>query len=270
MANKSDPQLVRKLLDETRRQRAQITRGAPLPLDTAHLVGACTGCGRLGQTVLGYPEPPYAGPPGQPRYRNAVELARFLEQMVQRPPPMPSPEDKKNGQCVCGVPADPREVVAVRLMHAMPGTGAELIAEGVRGGGSLLLSAAGGSLGGDDFVWKLYRAPVDGVEVEIASRIDDPPIEQAFGRSLTLAQTWKRILDAAKSGKETLSEVEPGYWIYAGPKSDTALAGQIKDVIALGTERGDYPLATLAKNGPMPVGPSWPLWAYEHAQGGIL
>ncbi len=268
MATKADPQIVQKALDQSRAQRTQITRGAPLPIDTVHIVGNCTQCGRIGFTVLGFPDPPYAGPQGQPRFRNASELQRFLEDLLKRPPPMPSPEDKNNGtQCACGAPADPREIAGLRFMHAMPGSGAELIAEGLRGGGSLLLSAAGESLGGDDFKWKIYRAPADGIEAVIANTIDDAAIEKSFGRPLTLAFAWKRILDAAKAGKETLEAVEAGYWIYAGPRENTALEKQIADTIAGDRDRADYPLVSLGQKAPMPVGPAWQQWAYEHAQG---
>ncbi len=266
--SKADPQIVQKALDQARAQRSQITRGAPLPIDTAHLVGNCTQCGRVGATVLGFPDPPYAGPQGRPRFRNAGELKRFIEEdLLKRPPPMPSPEDKNNGQvCACGAPADPREIAGIRLMHAMPGSGAELIVEGVRGGGSLLLSAAGESLGGDDFKWKMYKAPLDGIEAEISNGVDDASIEKAFGRPLTLAHAWKRLLDAAQNGKETLEEVEPGYWIFAGPRENVALDKQIKDTIGENKDRGEYPLVSLAQKAPMPMGPSWPQWAFEHAQ----
>jgi hypothetical protein len=42
---------------------------------------------------------------------------------------MPMQTDKDNGRtCVCGAPADPREVQGVRFIHAMPGAGAEITA----------------------------------------------------------------------------------------------------------------------------------------------
>lgn len=267
MASKADLLAVRKHLEQARNQRNQIVRGAPLPIDTAHLVGSCVKCGRLGFTILGFPDPPYAGPQGQPRFRNARELERFLDDLVKRPPPMPSPEDTQNGQlCACGAPADPRQIEGLRFMHAMPGTGAELVVEGIRGGGSLLVSVTGDSLGGDEFRWKLYRAPVDGIETEIADRFDDAAIEKAFGRPLTLAHTWRRILDAARNGVESLEQVEPGYWIWAGPREDTGLEEKIRQVVQAENERKSYPLVSLGQHAPMPVGPAWPQWAHEHAQ----
>lgn len=265
--SKADPLLVRRAIDQARNQRNQIIRGAPLPIDTAHLVGSCVQCGRLGVTVLGFPDPPYAGPQGQPRFRNAREMERFLEDLVQRPPPMPAPEDKNNGQlCACGAPADPRDVEAVRFMHAMPGTGAELIAEGIRDAGSLLVSASGQSLGTARFQWKVYRAPVDGLESEITSAFDDAAIEKSFGRPLTLAHTWKKLLDAAVKGEGAIEQVEPGYWIYAGPKEGGGLDEKIKAAIDGKPERADYPMVELGKLAPMPQGPAWPQWAYEHAE----
>ena len=42
-------------------------------------------------------------PQGQPRFRSARELERFLEELVKRPPPMPGPEDQNQGQvCAAG------------------------------------------------------------------------------------------------------------------------------------------------------------------------
>ena len=64
------------------------------------------------------------------------------------------------------------------------------------------------------------------------------------------------VTEAARGGKETLEQVEPGYWLYAGPRENTALEQQIKDTIAGGTERGDYPLVSLGKHAPMPAGPA--------------
>lgn len=268
MATKADPSAVRKALDQARNQRTQIIRNAPLPIDTAHIVGACTNCGRLGFTVLGFPDPPYAGPQGQPRFRNARELERFLDELIKRPPPIPSPEDKNQGrQCACGAPSDPREVVGLRFMHAMPGSGAELIVEGLAEQPSLLVTSSGAPLGGRaDFSWKLYRAPVDGIETEVATGFDDVAIEKAFGRALTLAHSWKRVLDAAARGEEVIQQVEPGYWIYAGPRENKTLDDKIKSAIEGKAERGDYPLVSLGQHAPMPIGPAWPQWAYEHAQ----
>lgn len=270
MASKADPNAVRKVLDQARSQRNQIVRGAPLPIDTAHLVGSCVNCGRLGFTVLGFPDPSYAGPPGQPRFRNARELERFLQDLVQRPPPMPGPEDKgqqQNAVCACGAPADPREVEGVRFLHAMPGTGAELIVEGMRSAGSLLVSAAGSPLGGsEEFRWKVFKAPLDGIEADVPGGFDDAGIEKVFGRALTLAHTFKGLLDGAAAGKGAVLEVEPGYWIYAGAPEDAELQGKIDALTKDNPERGAWDLVDLGKDVPLPQGPAWPLWAHEHAQ----
>ncbi|MDP3277995.1 MAG: hypothetical protein Q8Q09_22610 [Deltaproteobacteria bacterium] len=265
--SKADPTQVRRALDAARVQRSQITRGAPLPIDTAHLVGSCVSCGRIAATVLGFPDPPYAGNAGQPRYRNAREMRRFLEELVERPPQMPMQTDRDEGRtCACGAPSDPREVQGLRFLHAMPGTGSELVVEAVRGTGSLLLSASGSPMGGDEgFTWKILKAPIDGIESEISNSFDDAPIEKAFGRGLTLAFSWGRILAAAKEGKETLEQVEPGYWIYAGPSANTALDAQVEALKSEHPELIAHNLVKLSELAPMPAGPAWPQWAHEHA-----
>jgi hypothetical protein len=265
--SKADPILVRRALDSARAQRSQIVRGAPLPIDTAHLVGACVQCGRIAATVLGFPDSPYAGQVGQPRFRTARELKRFLEELTQKPPQMPMQTDRDNGRtCVCGAPADPREVQGLRFIHAMPGSGAEIIVEGVRGGGSLLVSASGDALGGGagEFTWKILRAPSDGAETDVADTFDDDAIKKAFGRGLTLATLWLELLEAAKNGKESLEKVEPGYWIYAGPKTDGGLSARIE---ALTKEHSDVLARDLIKLGekdPLPQGPHWGFWAHEY------
>lgn len=267
--SKADPTLVRRALDAARAQRSQIVRGAPLPIDTAHLVGACVSCGRIAATVLGFPDSPYAGQPGQPRFRTARELKRFLEELTQKPPQMPMQTDRDNGRtCVCGAPADPREVQGLRFIHAMPGSGAEIIVEGVRGGASLLVSASGDPLGGSsgEFTWKILRAPNDGAETDVADTFDDGAIKKAFGRGITLATLWLELLAAAREGKESLEKVEPGYWIYAGPKEDKGLRDKIDALTKDQPEVLARDLVKLGEKDPLPAGPHWGFWAYEYAE----
>ncbi len=195
MAETVDSAAVRRSLDSARGQRTQITRGAPLPIDTAHVVGACPKCGLLGATILGFPDPPYAGPQGQPRYRNASELQRFVEEIFKNPPPLPAAEDPSEnrrdpqdprrtvptwkGLCRCGakvlppqpdprtgaVTADPeatpRRVCAVRFIKAMPGSGAELVVEALSNDAGAVPYTDGGTI-----TYRVLKAPLDGVEYE--------------------------------------------------------------------------------------------------------
>ncbi|MBL8678326.1 MAG: hypothetical protein JNK05_04130 [Myxococcales bacterium] len=267
--SKADPSLVRRALDAARQQRSQIVRGAPLPIDTAHMVGSCVSCGRIAATVLGFPDSPYAGQPGQPRFRTARELERFLKELTVKPPQMPMQTDRDNGRtCVCGAPADPREVQGLRFIHAMPGSGAEIIVEGVRGGGSLLVSSSGDPLGGSggEFTWKVLRAPSDGAESDVSDTFDDNAIKKSFGRGLTLASLWLELLAAAKDGKETLEKVEPGYWIYAGPKADAGLQAKLDALTNDNAEMLARDLVKLGEKDPLPAGPHWGFWAFEHAE----
>ena len=57
MTETVDATAIRRALDQSRGQRTQITRGAPLPIDTAHVVGACPNCGHVGATILGSTTP---------------------------------------------------------------------------------------------------------------------------------------------------------------------------------------------------------------------
>lgn len=291
MTETVDAAAIRRLLDQSRGQRTQITRGAPLPIDTAHVVGACPNCGQLGATILGFPDPPYAGPQGQPRYRNAKELLRFVEELFKKPPPLPANEDpsepSKNpqqapawkGLCKCGAKimppqpdprtgemveepgATPRQVCGVRFIKAMPGSGAELVVESLSGGD-------GGVPYTDGVVIKtrVLRAPLDGAETEVSATLDDEAIEKTFGRPLTLAKLWKGVLDAASKGEEVLREAEPGYWLWAGPKDDQGLEQRVKDVIGEDKQKAAFPLAMLPQMAPMPQGPAFQAWAYEHAE----
>lgn len=288
MSETVDSAAVRRALEQARGQRTQITRGAPLPIDTAHVVGACPSCGTLGATILGFPDPPYAGPQGQPRYRNAQELTRFIEEIFKNPPPMPAPEDpadtKTNppqwrGICKCGAKvappqpdqrtgkmvgdpdATPRRVCGVRFIKAMPGSGAELVVEALSGEGGSKPYADGDTLG-----LRVLRAPLDGLEADVADKLDDESITKGFGRPLTLAQAWKRALDQAAEGAEVIEQVEPGYWIWAGPKDNTSLDQKIEETIGGNAARGNFSLLAIPQLAPMPQGPAFPQWAYEHAE----
>ncbi|MBK8690787.1 MAG: hypothetical protein IPN17_00390 [Deltaproteobacteria bacterium] len=291
MTETVDASAIRRALDQSRGQRTQITRGAPLPIDTAHVVGACPNCGHLGATILGFPDPPYAGPQGQPRYRGAKELTKFVEELFKNPPPLPAAEDPSEasktvgqppnwkGLCVCGAKimppqpdprtgemvsvegATPRRVCGVRFIKAMPGSGSELVVEALSGGD-------GGVPYTDGVVirTRLLRAPLDGAETEVSDTVDDETIEKTFGRPLTLAKTWKIALDAAAKGEEVIKEVEPGYWIWAGPKEDAGLEQRVKDLVGEDKQKAAFPLAMLPQMAPMPQGPAFPQWAYEHSE----
>lgn len=279
---------VRRALELARDQRTQITRGAPLPIDTAHVVGACPKCGHLGATILGFPDPPYAGPQGKPRYRNAKELQAFVEEVFRNPPPLPAQDDpsepSKNNQppawkgyCKCGADvmppqpdprtgemmenpgATPRQVCGVRFLKAMPGSGAELVVEALAGGDGGIAWEKGVGI-----TWKLFRAPVDGMETEVADAMDDGAVEKAFGRPLTLATAWMKVLAKAAAGEEVLEKADTGYWIWAGPKDNTNLDEEIKKLIGEDPEKGSFPLVAIPQLAPMPAGPFFVQWAYEH------
>jgi hypothetical protein len=305
MAETVDSAAVRRALDSARGQRTQITRGAPLPIDTAHVVGSCPSCGLLGATILGFPDPPYAGPQGQPRYRNATELKRFIEEVFKNAPPLPAAEDpsenrpdpqnpRRNvptwkGLCRCGanvtpaqpdprtgqmIPAPegatPRRVCGVRFIKAMPGSGAELVVEALSPDAGTVPFTEGASIS-----YHVLRAPLDGNETEVSKTLDNDTITSHFGRQLTLAETWRTLLDRAAAGEEVVVEAEPGYWLWAGPKDGPTLASQIEAIkteaalklppeVAVGLQ--GIPLMLLPQIAPMPQGPTFPAWAYEHAQ----
>lgn len=302
MAETVDSAAVRRALDSARGQRTQITRGAPLPIDTAHVVGACPNCGLLGATILGFPDPPYAGPQGQPRYRNAAELQRFVEEIFKNPPPLPAQEDPTEnrrdpqgrtvptwkGECRCGakvmppqpdprtgqmvtVPdATPRRVCGVRFIKAMPGSGAELVVEALSGDAGAVPFTEGSEL-----QFRVLRAPLDGVESELARGLDDATVKTQFGRPLTLADTWRDVLARAAAGEAVVVEAEPGYFLWAGPQDHAELAAKIdgtatEAALELPPEasvgRKGIPLALLPQIAPMPQGPHFQFWAYEHAE----
>ena len=282
---------VRRALELARDQRTQITRGAPLPIDTAHVVGACPKCGHLGATILGFPDPPYAGPQGKPRYRNAKELQGFIDEIFRNPPPLPAQDDpsdppKQQGQapawkgyCVCGADvmppqpdprtgemmespgATPRQVCGVRFLKAMPGAGAELVIEALAGGDGGIAWEKGVAIS-----WKILRAPVDGLESEVADAMDDGAIEKNFGRPLTLAAAWQRVLAKAAAGEEVVEKADAGYWIWAGPKDNQNLDDEIKKIIGDDQEKGSFPLVAIPQLAPMPAGPFFAQWAHEHGE----
>ncbi|MFO0646756.1 MAG: hypothetical protein U0326_10995 [Polyangiales bacterium] len=303
MAETVDSAAVRRSLDSARGQRTQITRGAPLPIDTAHVVGACPKCGLLGATILGFPDPPYAGPQGQPRYRNASELQRFVEEIFKNPPPLPAAEDPSEnrrdpqdprrtvptwkGLCRCGAKvlppqpdqrtgkvtpdpeATPRRVCAVRFIKAMPGSGAELVVEALSPDAGAVPFTDGATIS-----FRVLKAPLDGVESESVA-LEESAVQQQFGRHLTLAETWRDILSRAAAGEEVVVEAEKGYWLWAGPKDNVGLNEKIAEVGAVealelppeaAVGKKGIPLTLLPQIAPMPQGPSFPAWAYEHAE----
>lgn len=292
MTEPVDPSAVRRLLDQARGQRSQIVRGAPLPIDTAHVVGACPACGHLGATILGFPDPPYAGPQGQPRYRTARELQRFIDEIIKNPPPLPAADDPSTpstnpqqpgnlwkGVCVCGAKinppqpdprtgetvadpeATPRQVCGVRFIKAMPGAGAELVVEALSGGDGGVPYTDGVTI-----KYRVLRAPLDGDETEVSASLDDSPIAQSFGRPLTLAATWKSLLDRAAQSESAIEQAENGYWLWAGPKDSPDLDANIKEITDGNVDRVSHGLVEIPNIAPMPQGPAFPAWAYEHAK----
>lgn len=182
---------------------------------------------------------------------------------------MPPQPDPRTGQMVAVREATPRRVCGVRFIKAMPGSGAELVLEA--------LSADGGSVpytDGSPIHVRLLRAPLDGVETELSKHLDDVTIQTHFGRPLTLAETWRGVLSRAAAGEAVVVEAEPGYHLWAAPKEHPELASKIEATpteaalelppeVAVG--RKGIPLTLLPQIAPMPQGPHFPFWAYEHA-----
>ena len=151
---------------------------------------------------------------------------------------MPPQPDPRTGEMVSVEGATPRRVCGVRFIKAMPGSGSELVVEALSGGD-------GGVPYTDGVVirTRLLRAPLDGAETEVSDTVDDETIEKTFGRPLTLAKTWKIALDAAAKGEEVIKEVEPGYWIWVGPKEDAGLEQRVKDLVGEDKQKAAFPLA---------------------------
>jgi hypothetical protein len=159
---------------------------------------------------------------------------------------MPPQPDPNTGEMLESPDATPRLVCGVRFLKAMPGSGAEMVVEALAAGDGGVGWEKGVSIG-----WKLLRAPVDGNETEVANALDDEAIEKNFGRPLTLAHAWSRVLAKAATGEELIEKVDAGYWIWAGPKENKVLDDEIKKLIGEYAEKGSFPpRAPSSRSGP--------------------
>jgi hypothetical protein len=198
-----------------RERRAALVSESAFPADTAHPVYLCTACQKLGLDALGF-----AG--GVPLPGDAVgfchalpEFAAALNPLFGRAVGAPQPQ---RDPCTCGAPNDASETVVVVFFHAMAGTGAELMLEGVRPAAE-----------GEAPHWRVARVPLDGAEEPLANELDDAAVQAAFGRPVSLVQAWHRVLERRAP---IALVVHPGQWIFAAAHDDPELRPTIEALIA--------------------------------------
>lgn len=196
---------------------ARVARGAmgarvALVPDTLHRVLRCGRCGALTLDTRAYEGTLQLVDGGQRPCASLAELGAFLDAhaLALRAGDAPDP-------CPCGAPWITLQPVAARFFHAVPGTGAELMAE---------LSAAPGATPAQRWA----RLPVDGDPAwwDGEGALDAWAVA-AFGRPLTLAALWQTLWQSPGGG---LAAIEPGYWLYCAPVGATEAPAALEALVA--------------------------------------
>lgn len=183
------------VLEHCRAHRAALTRHLTLAPDSLHRVLRCTRCQRWNLDTRVYEGFLQFGDGGRRPCRDLDELRAFAETQhralhrVDRLDP-----------CPCGAPAVSLSLAAARLLHAMPGSGAELVVE-VRYEGEAVAAV------------RLGRAPVGGA-VAFLDEASEGAIDGAFGVPLAVWGAWRRVIAAPEGA---VAPVEEGLALAAFP-----------------------------------------------------
>ncbi len=175
------------VLERCRAHRAGLTRHLVLAPDSLHRVLRCLRCQQWSIDTRVYEGFLQVADGGQRPCWSLDELRAFVETQhlalhtVDRLDP-----------CRCGAPAVSLSLVAARFLHAMPGSGAELIVEV--------------SYERDEVVSvSLGRAVVGGPVLGIDERSEEA-IHGAFGVPLTVWGAWRKVVAAEQGGLIALEE----------------------------------------------------------------
>ena len=227
------------VLELCRAQRAALTRHLTLAPDSLHRVLRCARCREWNLDTRVYDGFLQVGDGGQRACWSLDELLAFVEAQhralhrVDRVDP-----------CRCGAPAITLSMTAARFVHAMPGSGAELVVE------AHYRDEAVAAV-------RLGRAVLGGA-VAFLEEPTEAAVHAAFGVPLTVWEAWRRAC-AAPEG--VVVAVEEGLAVGAFAAGEAALRAELEAALRAEPELRAYGLSARVTADPS--------WAWLRADPGL-
>lgn len=218
------------VLEQCRAHRAGLTRHLTLPPDSLHRVLRCTRCQQWNLDTRVYEGFLQIGDGGQRPCWGFDELRAFVEAQhralhrVDRLDP-----------CRCGAPASALSMAAARFIHAMPGSGAELVVE-VRYEREAVTSTRFG------------RAALGGAVVFL-EEASEAAVDALFGVPLTVWAAWRGVVAQEDGGVAALEE---GLAVAAFPLGAEAFRAEFE-----GALRADPELRAYGLSARVTADPAW-------------
>jgi hypothetical protein len=218
------------VLEHCRAHRAALVRHLPLPPDSLHRVLRCTRCQQWNLDTRVYEGFLQVGDGGQRPCWSLDELRAFAESQhralhrVDRLDP-----------CRCGAPAISLSMTAARFLHAMPGSGAELVVEvHYVDERAVAVRFGRGVLGG---------------AVSFFEDATEEAIHAVFGVPLTVWGAWRRVVASEDGGVAALEE---GLALAAFPLGAEGFRAEFEDAL-----RADPELRAYGLSPRVTADPSW-------------
>lgn len=218
------------VLEHCRAHRTALTRHLTLAPDSLHRVLRCTRCQQWNLDTRVYEGSLHFGDGGKRPCWDLDELRAFVETQHRA-----LHKVDRLDACRCGAPAITLTLTAARLLHAMPGSGAELVIEVHYLEGSVTAVRFG-------------RAVLGGA-VSFMEEVSDEAIHAAFGVPLMVWGAWRRVIAADEGG---VSPVEEGLALAAFPASAEGFRADFEQAL-----HGDPDLRAYGLSARVTADPAW-------------
>ena len=215
------PEDLAVVLERCRAQRIALNRRLALAPDSLHRVLRCTVCQQWNLDTRVYEGFLQFGDGGQRACWSLDELRAFVEGQHRA-----LHRVDKLDRCRCGAPAVALSLVAARFLHAMPGSGAELVVE-VRYERDAVASVRFG------------RAIVGGA-VAFLEEASEAALQGLFGVPLTVWGVWREVIAAPEGG---LAAVEEGLALAAFPLGAEGFRAEFEQALRAEPELRAYGLS---------------------------
>ena len=209
-AREVDVEAARASLLESASWWSAKARSEAFPVDRLWVRFHCGACGTDFDGVFRCPTSPWMGEIGSPLYRDAEELARFVEDsLTRRPSAVEDADWKAAAECVCKSPHHQRRVIGAGLFHTVYGRATGLVVARIEGVPD---------------VWLLLRDESGAPDPIVSS----PGELAAFlGRPLTLFDAWRDLVEElpVREGTVIGRAVEQGVLLFAAAGEANLSAG---------------------------------------------
>lgn len=228
------------VLEQCRAHRAGLTRHLALAPDSLHRVLRCTRCGQWNLDTRVYEGFLQLADGGRRPCWSLDELLAFVgaQHLALHAADRLDP-------CRCGAPALALALVAARFLHAMPGSGAELVVDLLYEGDR----ASDPSLGR-----AVLGGPVLGID-----EASEEAIHAAFGVPLTVWAAWRKVIAADQGG---IISLEEGLALAAFPAAAGGLRAELDEGL-----RAEPRLRAYGLSARVTADPSW---AWLRADPGLV